>query len=126
METLPQPLVCTLERSELLARIRAWHEVVSRATTRRVEGNRLIATYPNDAQLLQQLRQLIHAEATCCSFLEFSVEETPNLIVTELRLPEELPAPMRSLILELMGGDRGPAIGETDVLPDSAVAAGGV
>jgi hypothetical protein len=102
----PAPaLACTLEGSELLARIEAWQRIVSRATERRVEGGRAIATYPNDAQLRQELRELIEAEATCCSFLEFNVEERPDRIVTELRLPEEMPAPMKTLILELMGGD---------------------
>lgn len=57
---------------------------------------------------LADAEQILDAEATCCPFLAFSVDETPDLIVTELRLPEELPAPMRTLILELIGieGDR--------------------
>jgi hypothetical protein len=102
----PAPaLACTLEGAELLARIQAWQGVVSRATERRVEGGRAIATYPNNPQLRHQLRELIEAEATCCSFLEFNVEERPDRIVTELRLPEEMPAPMKTLILDLMGGD---------------------
>jgi hypothetical protein len=106
MDTPAQAPACTLGGSELLGRIQAWQEVVSRATNRRVVGSRLIATYPNDTQLLQQLRELIDAEATCCPFLEFSVEERRDLIVTELRLPEEMPAPMKTLILELMGDER--------------------
>jgi hypothetical protein len=106
MDTPAQALACTLEGAELLGRIQAWQEVVRRATNRRVVGSRLIATYPDDPQLLQQLRELVNAEATCCPFLDFSVEERPDLIVTELRLPEEMPAPMKALILELMGDER--------------------
>jgi hypothetical protein len=106
MDTPAPTLACALEGAELLARIQAWQAVVSRATSRRVVDSRLIATYPNDIQLLQQLRELIDSEARCCAFLEFSVEERPDLIVTELRLPEEMPAPMRSVILELMGHQR--------------------
>jgi hypothetical protein len=107
MEAVSAPaFACALEGSELLERIHAWQGVVSRATTRRVEGSRLVATYPNDAQLLTTLRGLIVAEASCCPFLEFRVEERPDRIVTELRLPEEMPGPMKTLILELMGDQR--------------------
>ena len=102
--TAPNQLsACTLEGSELVARVHAWQQVASRATSRRVEGTRIIATYPNDARLLQELRELIDAEAACCSFLEFSLEEGPDSIVTELRLPEETPASMRRMILQLIG-----------------------
>jgi hypothetical protein len=103
---------CTLEGPELMARIQSWQRVVNRATSRRIEGSRLIATYPLDARLLEELRDLIAAERTCCSFLEFTVEEGPDGVVTELRLPEEMPAPMKSLILGLMGDDASSAAHE--------------
>jgi hypothetical protein len=100
----PAPLsACALEGSELLARIHAWQQVTNRATSRRVEGARIVATYPNDAQLLGQLRELIAAEAACCSFLEFNVEEMADSVVTELRFSEETPAAMRTMLLELIG-----------------------
>jgi hypothetical protein len=94
---------CMLEGRELVARMHAWQQVASRAISRRVEAGRIIATYPNDAQLLEQLRELIAAEAACCSFLKFSLEERPDSVVTELRFPQEMPAPMKTLILELIG-----------------------
>ena len=99
-------LAFTLEGTELLDQIRAWQQVVSRAITRRVEGSRVIATYPKDEQLLEQLRTLIATEAICCSFLEFTVDERPDHVLTDLRLPDEMPASMTNLILELMGHDR--------------------
>ncbi len=46
--------------------------------------------YPNDPQLRHRLRELIAAEAECCSFLRFDLHERPDTIVTEVRLPEEL------------------------------------
>ena len=102
MDELEQALTCTLEGDQLVARRKAWQQVVSRATNRCVEDSRVKATYPMDAQLLQELRDLIAAEADCCPFLDFRLEERPDCIVTELRLPEEMPAPMRTLILDLM------------------------
>jgi MerR family transcriptional regulator, copper efflux regulator len=92
MDTPPQPLACTLKGADLSGRLRAWSQVVARATSRRVEHGRVVATYPNDAQLLGRLRELIAAEADCCSFLDFRLEETPDAIVIELRLPEGVPA----------------------------------
>ena len=98
-----QPLVCRLEVPDLADRIEAWREVTTLATVRRVEGDRVVAVYPNDAQLLTRLRELIAAEAECCSFLRFDVDETPDAIVTELRLPADVPDSTRTQIVALFG-----------------------
>jgi hypothetical protein len=98
------PLTCTLDEVALDERIRDWQGVVARATSRRVEDGRVVATYPNDAQLLARLRELIAAEAECCSFLRFRLDEMPDAIVTELRLPDDLPPSMRARVAELFGG----------------------
>jgi hypothetical protein len=103
MDQPAQPLACRLDGAELVDRVEAWREVVQRATSRGVEGDRVVAVYPNDAQLLGRLRELIAAEAECCSFLRFSVEETPDAILTELQLPEELPDSVRTGVVALFG-----------------------
>ncbi len=88
----------------------AWRQVVSRATSHDIHYGRvvatypIVATYPKDARLLDRLHELIAAEAECCPFLEFTVEERPDSVLTELRLPEETPARMRTLIVGLFGG----------------------
>jgi hypothetical protein len=104
VKTSPQPLACTLEEAELGARIEAWRQVVARATSRRIEDGRVVATYPEDARLLARLRELIAAEAECCSFLRFDLHETPDAIVTELRLPDDFPPAMRARVAEVFGG----------------------
>jgi hypothetical protein len=104
METPAQPFTCSLEGRELSDRIEAWGEVVPRATCRRVEGDRVVAIYPKDAQILGRLRELIAAEAECCSFLRFSLEETPDAILTELRLPEGMPDSVRARVVALFAG----------------------
>jgi len=103
MDKPAQPLACRLHGAELVDRIEAWREVVQRATSRGVDGDRVVAVYPNDAHLLGRLRELIAAEAECCSFLRFSVEATPDAILTELRLPEDLPDSTRSRVVALFG-----------------------
>ena len=103
MDQPVQPFVCRLDGPDLADRIEAWREVVQRARTRAVEGDRVVAVYPNDAQLLTRLRELIAAEAECCSFLRFDVDETPDAIVTELRLPADVPDSTRTQIVALFG-----------------------
>jgi len=102
MET-PQPLRCSLEGPEFVDRIEAWREVVQRATFRGMEGDRVVAVYPNDAQILGRLRELIAAEAECCSFLLFDVEESPDAILTEVRLPDGMPDSTRTQVVALFG-----------------------
>jgi hypothetical protein len=104
MDQAAQPVSCRLDGVDFVDRIEAWREVVTSATTRRVEDGRVVAVYPNDAQLLARLRELIAAEAECCSFLRFDVDETPDAIVTELRLPKGLPDSTRTQIVALFGG----------------------
>jgi hypothetical protein len=99
-----KPLACTLEGSALADRIEAWRAVVARASTRRVEDGRFVAVYPKDVQILDRLRELIAAEAECCAFLRVDVDERPDAIVTELRLPDELPDSMRLRVVALFGG----------------------
>jgi hypothetical protein len=96
-----QPLACSLDDTELAARLDAWRQVVRRATTCRVGDGRIVARYPNERQLRDRLRQLIALERECCSFLHFDVEERPDVIVTELRLPEGLADATRTRILDV-------------------------
>jgi hypothetical protein len=104
MDQPVQPFVCRLDGPDLVDRIDAWREVTKLATVRRVEGDRVVAVYPNDAQLLSRLRELIAAEAECCSFLRFDVDETPDAIVTELRLPADVPDATRTQVHRLFAG----------------------
>jgi hypothetical protein len=104
MDAPGQPFACSLQGPELLDRIEAWRDVVARATSRGIENDRVVAVYPKDARLLRRLRELVAAEAECCSFLLFDVEETPDAIVTELRLPEGIPDSVRTRVVALFAG----------------------
>jgi hypothetical protein len=104
MDRPAQPLSCSLDDTELTARLDAWRQVVARATTRGVEDGRIVTTYPKDRQLRDRLRELIALEGQCCSFLRFDVDERPDAIVTELRLPENLGDATRAGVLEVFAG----------------------
>lgn len=83
-----EPLVCSLSGPELIDRVTEWQQVSSQALSRKIESGRVISTFPADAQLLQQLRRLIAAEAECCSFMRFQITEEPDQLTVELRVPE--------------------------------------
>lgn len=85
-----EAIACSLSGPELIERVKEWREVASRAISREVHGGRIVATYPADQQLVQQLRGLIAAEAECCSFMRFEVDEGPDQVVVELQVPEDM------------------------------------
>ncbi len=80
---------CTLDPESLAERIEPWRGLSARATRRDVEGDRIVATYPSEAALLQTLHDLIAAEGDCCTFLLFEVVEGPDETRVELRFPPE-------------------------------------
>jgi MerR family transcriptional regulator, copper efflux regulator len=94
-----ETFACSLSGPDLAQRIAEWGRVASRATGRQVEKGRIVSTYPKDQQVLDQLRRLIAAEAECCPFMRFDVEERPDEVVVELRVPEEM-----SEVLAVMHG----------------------
>ncbi|HEY7874633.1 MAG TPA: hypothetical protein VIG64_05880 [Actinomycetota bacterium] len=70
-------------------RVSAWREVCVRAISREEHGTTITATYPSDPALIRRLRELIAAEAECCSFLTFTLEEGPREAVLHLEFPEQ-------------------------------------
>ena len=83
-------LACSLDGPELVERMEQWTQLASRATSRRVEKTRVVSTYPRSEDLLQQLRGLIAAEAECCSFMQFTIDEHEDEFEVELRVPDDM------------------------------------
>ena len=110
--TNTETLACSLSGPDLVERIREWGHVASHATSRHVEKGRIVSTYPPDQQLLRQLRKLIAAEAECCPFMQFTVEEGPDQVEVELRVPEDMSealAVMLGLVTQQPGSPPQPA-----------------
>ena len=80
---------CALNPSEMGERLSAWRAVSSRAVSRENDAGRITSVYPSDPDVTTQLKELIAAEALCCSFLNFEVEERDGHTVVELTFPEE-------------------------------------
>jgi len=83
-------LACSLDGKEQRDRVAEWTKVNQRATSRELQDGRITARYPSDPHLLSELRALIAAEAECCSFMAFEVQETPNEVIVEVRVPSEM------------------------------------
>ncbi len=81
-------LGCSLNDEELATRTEDWRRIAARAESRHTEKGRVIATYPKDEQLLDDIRRLIAAEADCCPSMQFIVKEQPDRIVVELRISQ--------------------------------------
>jgi len=92
------PNGCTLDSGEMVQRVNAWREVSSRAITRKVDSTKITSEYPPEPRLVQQLKDLIAAEAVCCSFLKFDLREERHRTVVELEFPEDARALVESVI----------------------------
>ena len=80
---------CTLESGKMIERVTAWREISAHAISREVEADRITSIYPKDAGLLRQLQELIAAEALCCAFLEFTIQEEADHTSVQLTFPQE-------------------------------------
>lgn len=89
MDGAPEPTGCSLASDEMVERVSAWHDLASHALSRHVEADRIISVYPKDADLLHRLEELVAAEASCCSFLKFTIEQRDDDILVELTFPQE-------------------------------------
>ncbi len=92
------PNGCSLDSSEMVERVTAWREVSSYAISREVHSDRITSVYPSDPELNGRLKELIAAEAICCSFLKFNVQERDDQTVVELTFPKEARSLVESVI----------------------------
>lgn len=97
----PTACSCSLDQSALSTRLAAWRRVAAQGRTVEVGENRVVAAYPRRKAILDDLQALVAAEAECCSFLTFTIEERGDEIVSELSYPSDIPAPLRAFIAEL-------------------------
>ena len=100
-----QNVACSLSGPELHERIQEWANVASRARSRQVEGNRIVSLYPAEPELRARLEALVAAEAECCSFLHFDLQDQGDELRVELRVPEGRDEEL-ALMLGLVGAER--------------------
>ena len=87
---------CTLDASDLPARIQDWRDVVGQVVARTpIDGGIRLQLDP--AAPLDQLALLMQAEQGCCSFFAFSLAVDQSGIVLEVQAPAEGQAMMDGL-----------------------------
>jgi hypothetical protein len=89
---------CSLPGTEMLERIARWKRIAKLALSRTAEPGVVRSTYARTEHVASELRDLIDAEAQCCSFLSFSIRERGDVLEMELQYPAEF-EPMLALIV---------------------------
>lgn len=98
------PSGCTLDSGDMVERVNAWRAVSSQAICRHVHPDRITSVYPSDPELVSELKDLIAAEAVCCSFLKFRIEEGRTQTVVDLSFPEAARSLVESVIAARASG----------------------
>jgi hypothetical protein len=81
------PLACTLDAAAGERRLTQWRRVGKQAKIASAfSGRTLAVTYRPQARSL--LEELVAAERGCCSFLDWSLEESPERVVLTIRSDE--------------------------------------
>jgi hypothetical protein len=88
--TNPQPIACTLGESDLHRRLEQIAALGGDALIAHKEtaGTHTLR-FRLDEQTRRQLEEIVDAEAKCCSFLEFSIDERDGELILALDAPTE-------------------------------------
>jgi hypothetical protein len=99
------PIACALDAAEGELRLTQWRRVGEHARlTVQLAAHKLVVTY--QPQVLAQLRELVQAERGCCSFLDWSLEESSDQVALTIRSDENGEPALRRLA-DLFGALRG-------------------
>jgi len=84
------PIACSLGASDLRERLAEIAEIGAESLIdRSAEGDRHRLRFRADATTRRRLEEIVAAEAKCCSFLDFSLEERGGELVLWISAPEE-------------------------------------
>jgi hypothetical protein len=67
------PIVCSLDTTDVPERLSEWQAVVDRAESRRTTPDGVEVRFPRDPELLSTLAALAAKEVACCSFFTFAL-----------------------------------------------------
>lgn len=88
--TDPQPIVCTLNESDLRRRLEQISTLGAAALIAHEEsdGTHTLRFHRND-EIRRQLDEIVAAEARCCSFLDLQISERANELLLSIDAPGE-------------------------------------
>lgn len=92
------PIACTLEPSDLPARLQQWRDVVAESTGRdEVEGG-VRLRFDRSPGLAARLADLAEAEHGCCGFFDFAIALGPDGTSLTVTAPPEARAMVDALL----------------------------
>jgi hypothetical protein len=80
----PTVLLCSLQPDELAQRGEDWRAVNEACVERTVQPGLLTRRYRRGPEIAQSLRRLIAAEAECCPFLHFDLQDVGGQLQLEV------------------------------------------
>lgn len=84
------PIACSLGANDLKQRLATITEIGAESLlSREVEGGRHLLRFRSDAATRRQLKEIVAAEAECCSFLDLALEERSGDLVLSVRAPKD-------------------------------------
>jgi hypothetical protein len=82
------PIACTADPSELPRRLAEMAEIgANDLIEHRTDGGRHLLRFRSSARTRRQLEAILAAEARCCPFLDFALEECRGELVLSLSAP---------------------------------------
>ena len=82
-------LLCTLEDSEFAVRGAQWRDLLASASAREATADGVRLVFPADTRTAERLEGLIAKEASCCSWMTFSVDRDEGGITVSVSGPPE-------------------------------------
>ena len=96
------PLTCRLDRGSGAARLAEWSRLVADGLVAEARDDGVITTvWRNDGDVPARLRALIAAEADCCPFLTFSLEEIEEGIRVRMIFPPDAEPLMNDFVRQI-------------------------
>jgi hypothetical protein len=88
--TDPQPIACTLGENDLRRRLEQIAALGADALIVHEEAGGIhTLRFRRDEETRRQLEQIVDAEASCCSFLDLSIDERDGELILALGSPTE-------------------------------------
>lgn len=83
------PIACTLEPTDLPARLAAWHAVAAESVGEEGVDGGVRLRFARTPGLAGRLAELAEAEQGCCGFFEFRLGLTPDAVTLDITAPAD-------------------------------------
>ena len=96
------PIACTLSLGEYAKRL-AWVAELN-LSLRRYEWRGLVLELHYPAEEVARVQELVRQESSCCAFLQFEIDASPQITVLRIHAPEETRAVIETIFAPFLSG----------------------